>query len=69
MDVPVAEIKPIPEGAWIALSHDLSHVVSYDAELKRALQKAKDAGEDSPVMVGRKFFNGDPRLRLHEGGS
>lgn len=56
------QIKLIPEGAWVALSHDLNHIVSYDADLKRALQKARDAGEDDPVVVGRNFFRGDTHI-------
>lgn len=59
------EIKLIPEGAWIALSHDLNHIVSYDADLRRALQKAREAGEDDPVVLGRDFFRGDIHLQLH----
>jgi hypothetical protein len=42
------EIQLIPEGAWIALSHDLNHIVSYDADLKRAL-----AGDRSPYADWR----------------
>jgi hypothetical protein len=52
----------IPQNYWIALSHDTHRVIAYDVELKRAIQKAKDAGEDDPVMIGRNFLNGDIHL-------
>ena len=41
----------IPKGAWVALSSDQERIVAYAAELQEALQKAKSAGEDDPVMV------------------
>jgi hypothetical protein len=54
-----AQVAAIPEGAWIALSHDTRHIVSFDANLNRALQNAREAGEDDPVVIGRNFFRGD----------
>jgi hypothetical protein len=41
----------IPKGAWVALSKDENRVVAYAAELPEAIQKAKDAGENHPVVV------------------
>jgi hypothetical protein len=41
----------VPKGAWVALSKDEERVVAYAAELSDALQKAKEAGEDAPVIV------------------
>jgi hypothetical protein len=52
----------IPQNHWIALSQDTDRVIAHDVELKCAIQKAKDAGEDDPVMVGRNFLNGDIHL-------
>jgi hypothetical protein len=41
----------VPKGAWVALSKDEERVVAFAAELQEAIQKAKDAGENSPVVV------------------
>lgn len=41
----------VPKGAWVALSKDEERVVAYAAELQEAIQKAKAAGEDDPVVV------------------
>lgn len=41
----------IPKGAWVALSKNEDRVVAYAAELQDAVQKAKDAGENDPVVV------------------
>jgi hypothetical protein len=41
----------VPKGAWVALSKDEEKVVAYAAELQEALKKAKEAGENDPVVV------------------
>lgn len=41
----------IPKGAWVALSQDESRVVTYAAELQEVLRTAREAGEDSPVIL------------------
>jgi uncharacterized lipoprotein YddW (UPF0748 family) len=41
----------IPKGAWVALSNDEERVVAYAAELQDALQKAREAGENNPVVL------------------
>jgi hypothetical protein len=41
----------IPKGAWVALSRNQDKVVAYAAELQEALQKAKDAGENDPIVI------------------
>lgn len=41
----------IPKGAWVALSRDEERVVAYAAELQEAIRKAKDAGENDPVVI------------------
>jgi hypothetical protein len=58
-------VKSIPDGWWIALSHDATRVVASDVDLATALQKAREAGEDNPLVVGRDFFRGDPHLCVH----
>jgi len=44
-------IAGVPKGAWVALSKDEERVVAYAAELQEALKKAKDAGENDPVVM------------------
>ncbi len=41
----------IPKGAWVALLADESKVIAYAAELQEVLQKAKEAGEENPVVL------------------
>jgi hypothetical protein len=41
----------VPKGAWVALSKNEDKVVAYAAELQEAIQKAKDAGENDPIVV------------------
>jgi hypothetical protein len=41
----------VPKGAWVALSKDEQRVVAYAAELPEAIQKAKEAGENHPVVL------------------
>jgi len=44
-------IEGVPKGAWVALSNDEKRVVAYGAELQEAIQKAKEAGENNPVVL------------------
>jgi hypothetical protein len=45
-------LADIPKGFWVALSHDdEDRVVSFDAKLEEAIRKAKEAGEDDPVVI------------------
>jgi hypothetical protein len=41
----------VPKGAWVALSKDEERVIAYAAELQEVIQKAKDAGENDPVVM------------------
>ena len=41
----------VPKGAWVALSKDEERVIAYAAELQEALQKAKEAGENDPIVT------------------
>jgi len=41
----------IPKGAWVALSKDEEKVLAYAAELQDAIQKAKEAGENDPIVL------------------
>ena len=44
-------LADIPKGAWVALSRDEERVLAYAAELQEVLKKAKDAGEEEPIIA------------------
>jgi hypothetical protein len=41
----------VPKGAWVALSRDEERILGYSAELQDAIQKAKKAGENDPIVL------------------
>jgi len=41
----------IPKGAWVALSQDEEHVIAYAAELQEVIIKAREAGEQDPIIT------------------
>jgi hypothetical protein len=41
----------VPRGAWVAIAHDGSRVVAYAAEMKEAIRKAQELGEESPIIA------------------
>ena len=44
-------LAAVPKGAWVALSKDEERVIAYAAELQEVLQKAKEAGENDPIVT------------------
>lgn len=44
-------LADVPKGAWVALSNDESRVITYAAELQQVLQKAKELGEQNPIIL------------------
>ncbi len=44
-------LADVPKGAWVALSRDEERVIAYAAELQEALRKAKEAGENDPIIT------------------
>ena len=44
-------LATVPGGAWAALSNYEERVVAYAAELQDAIQTAKAAGENDPVVI------------------
>lgn len=44
-------LADVPKGAWVALSKDQERVIAYAAELEEALRKAKEAGENDPIIT------------------
>jgi len=46
-------LKDLPPGAWVALSRDGvgTRVLSYSADLKKAIEQAKAMGEAHPVII------------------
>ena len=41
----------VPKGAWVALSENEDRLVAFAAELQDLLQKAKEAGENNPIVT------------------
>ncbi len=41
----------VPRGAWVALSRDEERVLAFASELQEVLKKAKDLGEDDPIVT------------------
>jgi hypothetical protein len=46
-----ALLNDVPRGAWVALSNDESRVVVFDADLDAVVERAREAGEDDPVLI------------------
>ena len=44
-------LEGVPKGAWVALSRDEDKIVAYAAELQEVIQKAKEAGENDPIVL------------------
>jgi hypothetical protein len=44
-------VADLPKGAWVALSHDQERVVSYGDDLPEVMKKAKESGENRPVIT------------------
>jgi Glu-tRNA(Gln) amidotransferase subunit E-like FAD-binding protein len=44
-------LADVPKGAWVALSKDEDRVIAYAAELQEVLRKAKEAGENDPIVT------------------
>ena len=44
-------LKDAPPGAWVALSHDKTHVVAYASSMRAATYAAQLRGETDPVLV------------------
>lgn len=44
-------LAEIPKGAWVALSKDEERVIAYGAELFQVLEKAREQGENDPVVL------------------
>jgi hypothetical protein len=45
-----ALLKDVPPGACVAISQDEQRVVAYAAEMRDALSKAKELGEEYPII-------------------
>jgi len=41
----------VPKGAWVALSENEDRLVAFAAELQDLLQKAREAGENNPIVT------------------
>jgi hypothetical protein len=41
----------IPKGAWVALASDERTVLAFSADLQEALERAREKGEENPIIV------------------
>lgn len=46
-----ALLKGLPPGAWVAISEREHRVIAYDAELRPTVEKAKNLGEEHPLII------------------
>ena len=44
-------LEGIPRGAWVAISQDEDRVLAYAAEIKDAVRKAQETGEQNPIII------------------
>ena len=44
-------LKDAPAGEWIALSSDESRIVGHGTTIDAAVQSAKTAGEEKPILI------------------
>jgi hypothetical protein len=44
-------LADLPKGAWVAISNDEDRVIAYGTELPGVLKKAKEAGEQDPIVT------------------
>jgi hypothetical protein len=44
-------IAEIPNGAWVALSHDGSNVISFGSDMNEVLEEARSSGESDPIII------------------
>ena len=44
-------MKGLPAGAWVAISESTNSVLAYAAELQTVIDRAREKGEDEPLIV------------------
>jgi uncharacterized protein DUF5678 len=44
-------LEGIPQGAWVAIAQTENRVVAHAAELKDAIRRAQELGEQNPIVV------------------
>jgi len=44
-------LKGLPAGAWVAISESANRVIAYGGELQPVIDRARERGEDSPLIV------------------
>jgi hypothetical protein len=44
-------MRGLPAGAWVAISERTNSVLAYAAELQTVIQKARENGEEDPLIV------------------
>jgi len=41
----------VPRGSWVAISQDEERLIAYGAELSDVLKRAKEKGEQDPIVT------------------
>jgi hypothetical protein len=44
-------LAQVPSGAWVAISRDGSRVITFAAEMRDVIEKAREAGEADPIIT------------------
>jgi hypothetical protein len=44
-------VKGLPAGAWVAISERTNEVIAYAAEIQTVIDKAREHGENDPLVV------------------
>jgi hypothetical protein len=44
-------LAQVPSGAWVAISQDGLRVVAFGPEMRDVIEKAREAGENDPIIT------------------
>lgn len=44
-------LQGIPPGAWVAISTDHSRVIAFGADMRNVLDRARNEGENTPLIL------------------
>jgi hypothetical protein len=53
-------LKDAPPGAWVALSHNKTHVVATGDSMRSVTDEAQARGEADPILIKMPLLNGEP---------
>jgi hypothetical protein len=44
-------LATVPQGAWVAISHDGLRVIHYSADMRDVIEKAREEHEEDPIIT------------------